>query len=177
VSDIALILGGCRSGKSRHALELAEDSGVKDKVFVATCQAHDPEMQDRIAAHQRERGARESGWATVEEPLDISGILQRKSGPSTVLVVDCLTLWVSNLFMQNREEGWVWTQLEELDAALCSARGRILVVSNEVGQGIVPDNAMARMFRDMVGWVNQRVAARADAVIWMVAGLPVQVKG
>ena len=177
MSDIALILGGCRSGKSRHALELAEDSGVKDKVFVATCQAHDPEMQDRIAAHQRERGARESGGATVEEPLDISGILQRKSGPSTVLVVDCLTLWVSNLFMQNREEGWVWTQLEELDAALCSARGRILVVSNEVGQGIVPDNAMARMFRDMVGWVNQRVAARADAVIWMVAGLPVQVKG
>ncbi len=177
MSDIALILGGCRSGKSRHALELAEDSGVQDKVFVATCQAHDPEMQDRIAAHQRERQVRKSGWATEEEPLDVPGILQRKSGLSTVLVVDCLTLWVSNLLMQNREEGWVWTQLEELDAALGSAGGRILVVSNEVGQGIVPDNAMARMFRDMVGWVNQRVAARADAVIWMVAGLPVQVKG
>lgn len=177
MSDIALILGGCRSGKSRHALELAEDSGLQDKVFVATCQAHDPEMQDRIAAHQREREARKPGWTTVEEPLDVPGMLRRKSGPSTVLVVDCLTLWVSNLLMQNREEGWVWTQLEELDAALGLARGRILVVSNEVGQGIVPDNAMARMFRDMVGWVNQRVAARADAVIWMVAGLPVQVKG
>ncbi|MDZ7759368.1 MAG: bifunctional adenosylcobinamide kinase/adenosylcobinamide-phosphate guanylyltransferase [Desulfovermiculus sp.] len=171
---LAFILGGCRSGKSRHALELAEQIGMQDKIFLATCQAFDPEMEERIATHQRERGP---GWTTVEEPLDIPGVLEEKSCPSSLILLDCLTLWVSNLLMQDRDEAWVYAQLERLERSLQTASGPVLVVSNEVGQGIVPDNPMARRFRDLVGWVNQRVAAKADGVIWMVAGVPMRVKG
>ena len=172
--DLTLILGGCRSGKSRHALELAEQSGLQDKLFLATCQAFDPEMQERIAKHQRERGP---GWTTVEEPLDIPGLIERRSCPSSLILLDCLTLWVSNLLMEDKDEAWIHAQLDRLEQGLQAASGPVLVVSNEVGQGIVPDNPMARRFRDLVGWVNQRVAAKANRVVWMVAGLPMWVKG
>ena len=174
MSYLAFILGGCRSGKSRHALELAGQSGVQDKIFVATCQAFDPEMQERITKHQQERGP---GWTTVEEPLDVPGVLEAKSCPSTLILLDCLTLWVSNLLMQDRDDAWVHDQVDRLEQSLQAAPGPILVVSNEVGQGIVPDNPMARRFRDLVGWVNQRVAATADQMVWMVAGVPMRVKG
>ncbi|MFP4258224.1 MAG: bifunctional adenosylcobinamide kinase/adenosylcobinamide-phosphate guanylyltransferase [Desulfovermiculus sp.] len=172
--DIALILGGCRSGKSRQALELAEQSGLAIKVFLATCQAHDVEMQDRISRHQQERGAE---WITVEEPLHVPDVLQRKNGASTLILLDCLTLWVSNLMMHNADDTWVQAQFVRLDEALQGSSGPVVVVSNEVGLGVVPDNPMARRFRDLVGWLNQQVAARANRVVWMVAGVPLQVKG
>ena len=172
--DIALILGGCRSGKSRQALELAEQSGLANKIFVATCQAHDVEMQDRIARHQQERGQE---WTTVEEPLDVPDVLWRESGASTLILLDCLTLWVSNLMMHDAGDTWVQAQFERLDEALQGSSGPVVVVSNEVGLGVVPDNPMARRFRDLVGWLNQQVAAKANHVMWMVAGMPVQVKG
>lgn len=172
--DLTLILGGCRSGKSRHALELAEQSGLQDKFFLATSQALDSEMQERITKHQRERGP---AWTTVEEPLDITGVLERRSCPSSLILLDCLTLWVSNLLMEDKDEVWIHAQLDRLEQGLQVASGPVLVVSNEVGQGIVPDNPMARRFRDLVGWANQRVAAKADRVVWMVAGLPTRVKG
>jgi adenosylcobinamide kinase/adenosylcobinamide-phosphate guanylyltransferase len=174
VPDITLILGGCRSGKSRQALELAEQSGLTNKVFLATCQAHDVEMQDRIARHQQERG---EGWTTVEEPLHVPEVIQRENRASTLILLDCLTLWVSNLMMHNADDTWVQAQFVRLDEALQGSSGSVVVVSNEVGLGIVPDNPMARRFRDLVGWLNQQVAARADHVVWMVAGMPVQVKG
>ncbi|MGM0538821.1 MAG: bifunctional adenosylcobinamide kinase/adenosylcobinamide-phosphate guanylyltransferase [Thermodesulfobacteriota bacterium] len=172
--DIVLILGGCRSGKSRQALELAEQSGLANKIFLATCQAHDVEMQDRISRHQQERGEE---WTTVEEPLDVPDVLKRESGASTLILLDCLTLWVSNLLMQDTDDTWVQAQFVRLDEALQGSSGLVLVVSNEVGLGVVPDNPMARRFRDLVGWLNQQVAARANRVVWMVAGMPVQVKG
>ncbi|MBS3779787.1 MAG: bifunctional adenosylcobinamide kinase/adenosylcobinamide-phosphate guanylyltransferase [Desulfovermiculus sp.] len=172
--DLTFILGGCRSGKSRHALELAEQSGVQDKFFLATCQAFDPEMQDRIAKHRSERGP---GWTTLEEPLNIPVLLERTSCSSSLILLDCLTLWVSNLLMEDKDEAWIHAQLDSLEQGLQAAPGPVLVVSNEVGQGIVPDNPMARRFRDLVGWMNQRVAAKANRVVWMVAGLPMRVKG
>ena len=174
MSDIALIIGGCRSGKSRHALELAAECKASRKIFLATCQALDPEMQERIAAHQQERGP---GWTTVEEPLDVPGVLHRDSQASNLVLLDCLTLWVSNLLQEDRGQAWVQEQFQRLDQALQAVSGQVLAVSNEVGQGLVPDNPMGRKFRDLVGWLNQLVAARADRVVWMVAGLPVAVKG
>jgi adenosylcobinamide kinase/adenosylcobinamide-phosphate guanylyltransferase len=174
VAQLTLIIGGCRSGKSRYALELADASGLEEKKFVATCQAHDLEMEKRIARHKQERGAE---WTTVEEPLEVPRVLGEESHPSSLIVLDCLTLWVSNLLQQEREEDWIKEQGVKLEQALDAASGRVLVVSNEVGQGIVPDNPMARTFRDEVGWLNQLVAAKANKVVWMVAGLPVTVKG
>ncbi|WP_034622211.1 bifunctional adenosylcobinamide kinase/adenosylcobinamide-phosphate guanylyltransferase [Desulfovermiculus halophilus] len=174
MAEITLILGGCRSGKSRYALEHAEARGERRKIFLATCQAFDPEMENRIAAHQRERGP---GWVTVEEPVDLPGALQRESRDSSLIVLDCLTLWVSNLLQEGRSEERIMEGFQELAEALRDAAGNILVVSNEVGQGIVPDNPMSRQFRDLVGWLNQRIAATADRVVWTVAGIPVTVKG
>jgi adenosylcobinamide kinase/adenosylcobinamide-phosphate guanylyltransferase len=174
VAEITLILGGCRSGKSRYALEHAEARGESRKIFLATCQAFDPEMESRIAAHQLERGP---GWVTVEEPIDVGGVLLRESRDSTLILLDCLTLWVSNLLQEGRSEERMMEGFKELAEALQDASGSILVVSNEVGQGIVPDNPMSRQFRDLVGWLNQRIAATADRVVWTVAGIPVTVKG
>jgi len=174
VSQLTLLIGGCRSGKSRYALELADASGLKDKTFIATCQAFDQEMEERIAKHKQERSTE---WTTVEEPLDVPRVVEEKGLPSSLIVLDCLTLWVSNLLQQEQGEDWVLEQGVRLGQALDAALGRVLVVSNEVGQGIVPDNPLARTFRDQVGRLNQLVAAKADKVVWMVAGLPVTVRG
>ncbi len=174
MSQLTLLIGGCRSGKSRYALELADASGLKDKTFIATCQAFDQEMEERIAKHKQERSTE---WTTVEEPLDVPRVVEEKGLPSSLIVLDCLTLWVSNLLQQEQGEDWVLEQGVRLGQALDAALGRVLVVSNEVGQGIVPDNPLARTFRDQVGRLNQLVAAKADKVVWMVAGLPVTVRG
>jgi adenosylcobinamide kinase/adenosylcobinamide-phosphate guanylyltransferase len=113
----------------------------------------------------------------VEEPIDVGGVLLRESRDSTLILLDCLTLWVSNLLQEGRSEERMMEGFKELAEALQDASGSILVVSNEVGQGIVPDNPMSRQFRDLVGWLNQRIAATADRVVWTVAGIPVTVKG
>ena len=168
-----LVLGGARSGKSRHAQAVAE-AGIGDAggslTFIATAQAFDDEMRDRIARHRADRDAR---WTTLEAPVALAEAVAAADVPGGCVLVDCLTLWASNMLLG--EEDWE-RRLDELVAALAAARGRIILVSNEVGLGIVPDNALARRFRDIAGTINQRLAAAADEVVLMVAGLSVPVK-
>ena len=170
---IEFIIGGCRSGKSRYALESASRFDTKQKTFVATCQPLDDEMRERVTRHQQERGA---AWSTFEAPLELPEAILENSASSDVLLVDCLTLWISNLFMESEALEPVLDHVGRLLKSLEQASCSIILVSNEVGTGIVPENRLARLYRDAVGWTNQRVAARADRVVWMVAGIPVQIK-
>ncbi len=164
-----LVLGGARSGKTSVALARAEASGLKP-VMVATAEAFDDEMERRIAAHRAERGAH---WGLVEETTDLSGVLDRESAPDRILVVDCLTLWLSNLMAGERS---VEAEIDGLVGALGRARGPVILVSNEVGLGIVPENALARRFRDLQGLANRKTAAAADRVTLVVAGLEMVAK-
>jgi adenosylcobinamide kinase/adenosylcobinamide-phosphate guanylyltransferase len=166
---IILVIGGARSGKSRHAQLLAEQA-AGPLTFVATAQAFDAEMADRIARHRADRDGR---WRTVEAPVDLAAAIADRDAAGGVLLVDCLTLWASNLLLGDED---IDRHLAHLDAVLAAARGRVVLVSNEVGWGIVPDNALARQFRDVAGRINQAVAARADAVDLVVAGLPLALK-
>jgi adenosylcobinamide kinase / adenosylcobinamide-phosphate guanylyltransferase len=162
---VSLILGGARSGKSARALALAS---AAPRTFLATAEALDDEMADRIARHQAERGA---GWRLVEAPLDLAPAVARHREGS--LVVDCLTLWLSNLMHAGRDPA---AETGALVEALGPA-GRVILVSNEVGLSIAPENALARAFRDEQGRLNQRVAAAADHVEFVAAGLPLLLKG
>lgn len=164
---IVLIGGGSRSGKSRYALELARARG-KRLGFLATAQALDGEMRERIALHRAERGAE---FVTFEEPVAIAAAIARAAESVDALVVDCLTLWISNLLLAGREPS-----IEDLLDAAGDPRMTAILVTNEVGCGIVPENALARRFRDVAGAVNQRVAARAAEVYWMAFGIPLRVK-
>lgn len=164
-----LVLGGARSGKSGYAQRRAE-ALAGDRVFVATAQALDAEMAERIARHRRDRGDR---WRTIEAPLDLAPVIVTEARADRVLLVDCLTLWVSNLLLADCP---VEPAVAALRAALAAARGPVVLVANEVGLGIVPDNALARRFRDAAGWVNQAVAAAADEVQFLAAGLPLTLK-
>jgi adenosylcobinamide kinase/adenosylcobinamide-phosphate guanylyltransferase len=166
---IVLVIGGARSGKSRHAQRLAERA-AGPLTFIATAQAFDAEMTDRIARHRADRDGR---WHTVEAPVDLAGAIGACDAPGTMLLVDCLTLWASNLLLGEED---IDQHLARLDIALAAARGSVVLVTNEVGWGIVPDNALARRFRDVAGRVNQSVAARAQAVDLIVAGLPLALK-
>ena len=164
-----LVLGGARSGKSRRAQALAEEAGG-ELVFVATAQAFDDEMRARIARHRDDRDAR---WRTVEAPVDLVGAILREDGVGRVLLVDCLTLWLSNLLLAEAD---LEAAGEALVAAVAEAEARIVLVSNEVGFGIVPDNALARRFRDAAGRLNQRIAGICEEVELVVAGIPMRVK-
>lgn len=163
------MLGGARSGKSRHAQALAETMG-SERTFIATAQAFDDEMCDRIARHQADRDA---SWSTVEAPFELVGSLRTRAAGG-VLLVDCLTLWLSNLLLAGHDLDAASDGLVE---AISTGEANIVLVSNEVGFGIVPDNALARRFRDAAGRLNQRVAAACDAVDLVVAGLPLRLKG
>ncbi len=163
--NLTLVLGGARSGKSRHAEALVMRL-PPPWTYVATGQAFDDEMRARIAEHRARRAA---GWETVEAPLDLPGAL---ATPGPVLV-DCLTLWLSNLLLGQHD---VDAAMRALDGALDARAGPAVLVSNEVGLGIVPENALARRFRDAAGVLHQRLAARAEAVDLLVAGIAVQVK-
>ena len=167
---VTLILGGARSGKSRHGEALAE-AGAESCVYLATAQAGDAEMVARIARHRQRRGLR---WTTIEEPFDLSGSLKLYCGPERVVLVDCLTLWLSNLLGADRDPE---AETETLLAALPGLKGPVVFISNEVGQGIVPDNALARRFVDEAGHLHQALAAATDSVIFMTAGLPLILKG
>ncbi|KQN92829.1 adenosylcobinamide kinase/adenosylcobinamide phosphate guanyltransferase [Sphingomonas sp. Leaf231] len=162
-----LVLGGARSGKSRHAQALAE-AFAPPRVFVATAQAFDAEMVDRIARHCADRDA---DWRTIEAPLALAEAIASADAP--VVLVDCLTLWTSNLLLGDAD---IDAATDALLAALAITPARIVLVSNEVGWGIVPDNALARRFRDVAGRVNQRVAATVDRVDLIVAGLAMRLK-
>lgn len=164
-----LILGGARSGKSALAEQLA--GAHASRVYIATGAAGDKEMQERIALHRARRGP---AWRTVEEPLDLAGALAGNDAEGAYLLVDCITLWLSNLMAA---EGDVEAAVEELAGTLADLRGTVALVSNEVGLGIVPDNALARRFRDIAGRANQRLAVACDQVVLVAAGLPLVLKG
>jgi adenosyl cobinamide kinase/adenosyl cobinamide phosphate guanylyltransferase len=168
VAPLTLILGGARSGKSRHAEGMIAVL-PPPFVYVATAEARDAEMAERIARHSERRGP---DWLTVEAPRDLAGALASVADDRPVLI-DCLTLWLSNLMLADAD---VEAHATDLEAALATRPAPVIVVSNEVGHGIVPDNPLARRYRDLQGWLNQRIAARADRVVLMVAGLPLMVK-
>lgn len=166
---VTLVLGGARSGKSRHAEMLVRAAG--GGVYLATAQALDAEMAARIARHRAERGR---DWTTIEEPLELAAALERGARAGQPILVDCLTLWLSNLMGAGRG---VEAETARLLAALKVLPAPVVFVSNEVGLGIVPDNALARAFRDEAGRLNQAVAAAADRVVFLAAGLPLALKG
>ncbi len=165
-----LILGGARSGKTTYALQACEATKL-ECIYIATATADDAEMEARIAYHKKERGEH---WQLIEEPIALSRVLMKESREGRVILVDCLTLWLSNLLCSGRD-------CTAMSAALvqtvkgCS--GSIIFVSNEVGLGIVPDNALAREFRDAQGRLNQKLATICDNVTFIAAGLPLKLKG
>jgi adenosylcobinamide kinase/adenosylcobinamide-phosphate guanylyltransferase len=163
-----LVTGGARSGKSRYAQTLAEDLGPR-RCYLATAQALDEEMANRIDRHRRDRGP---SWTTVEEPLDIQAHLARHP----VVLVDCLTLWVSNLLAEHGAKADLGGEIDRLVSALAASPSSVVIVTNEVGQGIVPANPLARTFRDWSGIVAQRVARACDQVFLVCAGLPLRLK-
>jgi adenosylcobinamide kinase / adenosylcobinamide-phosphate guanylyltransferase len=166
---LTLVLGGARSGKSSHAEHLLT-ALPPPWGYVATAEALDEEMRQRIDVHKARRGA---GWAFYETPLDLASVLAADAAGLPCLV-DCLTLWVSNLMHARRE---VARETETVIAALSKRTAPCIMVSNEVGLGIVPENALARQFRDEAGRLNQRIAAVADRVVFVAAGLPITLKG
>jgi len=163
--SLVVLLGGARSGKSRLALELAASSGA-DVVFVATAEALDHEMAERIAAHRAERP---SGWATVEEPLDLEHAVASLDGGATC-VVDCLSLWVSNLLLRGDEPAAVVRSAEETAVAAAGRAGLTIAVTNEVGLGIVPATPLGRAYRDLLGTVNRIWVDVAERAVFVVAG-------
>jgi adenosylcobinamide kinase/adenosylcobinamide-phosphate guanylyltransferase len=169
---VVLVGGGARSGKSRFALEYAEKRSRRP-AFVATGEARDDEMRERIERHQRERAAH---WTTIEEPLDLTAVVEREASRFDLLVVDCLTLWLSNVLLHPERDAR--NELRGLAECLKNWRGPALVlITNEVGLGIVPESPLAREFRDLAGEMNQAAASAAEEVYWMVFGVPMMVKG
>ena len=168
IPHLTLVLGGARSGKSRHAEALIE-ALPPPWTYIATAQAWDDEMRQRIAEH---RARRSGDWVTLDAPLDLPAAI-RGLPPGRPVLVDCLTLWLTNLMLAEHDTAAAGAALIE---ACAQASGPVVLVSNEVGLGIVPDNALARRFRDEAGRLHQAVAARAGRVVVMVAGLPMQVK-
>ncbi len=173
----ALVIGGARSGKSRFAEALARRSGL-DRVYIATATPFDDEMRERITNHRADRAR--DGWRTVEEPLELARALRYEAAPGRIVLVDCLTLWLTNLMLGEA------TEAAQSDAAVACSRlaamvpdlaGPVVFVSNEVGWGIVPDNKLARDFRDAQGRLNQAMAEACDHVVLVAAGLPLTLKG
>ena len=166
---VTFVLGGARSGKSAYAERLIVGM-PGDRVYIATAEPGDAEMAERIAEHRRRR---DGTWRTVEEPLELADALLRETGEGRAVMVDCITIWLSNLIAADRapeEEG------RRLVDALSRVTGPVVLVSNEVGLGIVPENALARSFRDLAGWLNQSIAEAADTVVFLAAGLPLTFK-
>lgn len=169
-----LVLGGCKSGKSRHAQQLAESLTQDRRLYIATCVPLDQEMLDRVSKHQDDR---DRTWTTVETPVHVTDIIARKNKDYGVILLDCLTLWVTNLIMDNMGKADIIEKTRELCDAVKLSSCPVILVSNEVGAGIVPENKLARMFRDIQGIVNQTVAASVDRVVVTFAGIPLTVKG
>lgn len=168
-SKLTLVLGGTRSGKSRFAEKLVRESGLAP-VYVATAEALDDEMAARIAAH---RARRDAGWRLIEEPLRLADTLRAEAGPGRIVLVECLTLWLTNLMTAGRDTAREAAALAEAAARL---EGPVVMVSNEVGQGVVPLDPMSRAFVDHAGRLHQTLAAVADEVVLVVAGLPLRLK-
>lgn len=171
---LTLILGGARSGKSSLAESLAQKRGGDAVLFVATAEARDDEMRARIAHH---RAVRRAGWTTIESPREIARALQ-STARADVVLLDCATLWASNVLLAD-ENAATETMMREVDELLAwhrASASEMIIVSNEVGMGIVPDNELGRAYRDLLGAVNRKLAEAADEVFYLVAGLPIEIK-
>jgi len=170
---LMLVIGGAKSGKSRFALDTCNRNREK-RIFLATARAEDQEMEERIRRHQAERGPE---WVTVEEPLDVAAKISALDNQDAVILVDCLTLWLNNLFMRyGEDQDRINQEIDGLAKQLACLRGAVVVVTNEVGTGIVPDNPLVRRYRDTAGFTNQRIAAVARKVVQIVAGIPIMLK-
>jgi adenosylcobinamide kinase/adenosylcobinamide-phosphate guanylyltransferase len=181
---IALITGGARSGKSAFAERYAEHLAATG-IYIATAQPFDGEMSQRIAHHQQRRGMNSFRWHTIEEPLQLAERMMELASsaehdPNTVVLVDCLTLWLTNVILQREHDADTERQceaeVEKLVSVLSTWRGRVLLVTNEVGQGIVPPTPLGRLFRDISGRMNQRMASISDQVFLVTSGIPVEIK-
>jgi adenosylcobinamide kinase/adenosylcobinamide-phosphate guanylyltransferase len=166
---LTLVLGGARSGKSRYAERLIE-AAASSGTYCATAEPGDEEMAERIAAHRARRGL---FWRTVEAPLALASAIAAETVPDRPILADCLTLWMSNLLLAGKRPE---VETHALRSALCEAAGPVVLVSNEVGMGLVPETPLGRRFRDAAGWLNQEMAALADRVVFVAAGLPLVLK-
>jgi len=168
-----LVLGGCRSGKSSFAKQTADHMAMDKKIYLATSVPEDREMKERV---QRHRDARGPDWETIEEPVYIHEAIDRACARAKVILVDCLTLWTANLLFREKNEAGIMAAVDLLVDTLNRSTCPVILVSNEVGYGIVPENSLARQFRDVAGLVNQRAARAVDKVIMTMAGIPVHIK-
>lgn len=171
---ITLVIGGSRSGKSHYAENLARAHQGK-RCFIATAEPFDDEMRERIAKHRKDRG--DAFYLTIEEPVDLAGAIQRIPADACVAVIDCVTVWMGNLLFHHGTPDGQYPEIAAFTAALGHVPCDMIIVANETGQGIVPGDPESRWFRDHAGWLNQDLAALAHNVVWMVAGIPVAIKG
>ncbi|MCX5696123.1 MAG: bifunctional adenosylcobinamide kinase/adenosylcobinamide-phosphate guanylyltransferase [Candidatus Omnitrophica bacterium] len=172
MNKIILILGGARSGKSAQALSLAK--GKKKVAFIATGQGLDKEMRERILKHQ---ASRPKNWKTFEEPKELADLMTKIGDSFDCIIIDCLTLLVSNLILSGKSQEQILKKIEDLVVVLKKKKAKVILVSNEVGLGIVPDNKLGRAFRDIAGRVNQTIAKEAGEVYFTISGLPLKIKG
>ena len=172
MAKITFIVGGARSGKSRFALKLTQQKSKK-VAFIATCLPLDLEMNKRISIHRKSRPAH---WQTFEEPKDLVLVLKKIGSQFDTIIIDCLTLWVSNLLLKGKKEIFIENKINQILMLLKKNRSRSIIVSNEVGLGIVPNSKMGRAFRDIAGRINQIVADKSDEVFFMVSGIPWRIK-
>ena len=171
--EMILITGGCRSGKSRFALDYANRHFSK-KLYLATCEALDEEMAQRIEHHKKMRGPE---WQTVEEPVEIVKIIKQFENKADVILLDCITLWLSNLLTRQKGDSVIMDEVSRLIVTLEQTPPSLIIVSNEVGMGIVPADQLSRRFRDLSGTTNQNIAEVVNTVILMVSGIPIFLKG
>lgn len=172
MAEISLVLGGARSGKSAYALHLA-GKAEKKAVFIATCQALDKEIAERIELHKK---TRPKSWHTFEEPYKVSLLLNKIGNKFEVILIDCLTLLVSNLMLKGLKADVIAKEVNRIFDALGKTKAKAVIVSNEVGLGIVPDNKIGRVFRDVAGRINQLAAGKSDKVYFMISGIPWKIK-
>jgi adenosylcobinamide kinase/adenosylcobinamide-phosphate guanylyltransferase len=170
---LIFVTGGCRSGKSQFALDYANRRFQK-KLYLATCEALDEEMVRRIEHHQLRRG---SDWQTVEEPIEIAEAIKQHENDVEVILLDCLTLWLSNLLMRKKDDREIMNELSRLVDTVSQGQTSFVFVSNEVGMGLVPTEPLGRRFRDLSGMTNQKIAEVAQMVVFMVSGIPIFLKG
>lgn len=173
MARIIFVLGGARSGKSAYALKLAKKN-KKKVIFIATCQALDKEMSERIRLHKK---TRPRDWKTFEEPYKVLDLLRKTSAKYETILIDCLTLFVSNLVLKGLKYDAIVNEVNSILSHFNKTKSLVIIVSNEVGLGIVPDNKLARDFRDIAGKINQVVAQKSEQVFFMVSGIPLKIKG
>lgn len=171
--NVIFITGGCRSGKSRFALDYA-DRYFSKKIYLATCEPLDEEMVNRIEDHKRMRGAE---WETVEEPIEIVDKIRQYGKEVEVILLDCITLWISNLLLKWDDDTRIMEEIERLRSTIKEIGTSMILVSNEVGMGIVPADLLSRRFRDLSGIANQKIGEASDQVIFIVSGIPLFLKG